>query len=114
MQADATSWRGRFPPSGRPGAPMPEPPTVEGFGSDERELWGRVRELWQLSLSPDAAQIRETLHPDYVGWDMSAPLPHSREVAVRSVTDAHSRTVAYSLDPLSVRVYEGRTGVVHY
>lgn len=45
---------------------------------------------------------------------MSSPSPHSREDAVQSVANAPGRTLAYSLEPLSVRVYEGMTGVVHY
>jgi len=93
---------------------MAAPAQADALGPDERDLWRRVQELWELTLSPDAAKIRETLHPDYVGWDMSSPSPHRREDAVQSVASAPGRTRAYNLDPLSVRVYDGKTGVVHY
>jgi hypothetical protein len=59
-------------------------------------------------------EILSALHPDYVGWDMSTPLPHDRDSAVRSVCGASSELGKYELRPLSVQIYEGRVGVVHY
>ena len=40
----------------------------------QRELWLRVNELWALSAQKDALRIRDALHPEYMGWDMSAHL----------------------------------------
>lgn len=94
--------------------PMSATFTTAALNPDERDLWHRVQQLWELSMHPDAALVRQALHPDYVGWDMNTASPHSRDAAVQSVADAPGRTVAYSLDPLSVRVYEGKTGVAHY
>lgn len=93
---------------------MSPPAEITDRDPDGRDLWRRVQELWELSRNPDAARIREALHPDYVGWDMNSPSPHVREDAVQSVANAPGRTLAYDLNPLSVRVYDGRTGVVHY
>ena len=80
----------------------------------ELELWHRVQELWDLSAKRDAESILTALHPDYVGWDMSAPAPHDREQAVASASGESTRLMQYKLEPLSVRLYEGSTGVVHY
>jgi len=88
--------------------------TYPPLSRDERELWESVQHLWELSLDPDASRIAELLHPDYVGWDTRSPSTHTRDAAVSSVSDAPGRTIEYSLEPLSVRVYQGRFGVVHY
>jgi hypothetical protein len=92
--------------------------TVQGptahFSPAQTELWKRVEELWALSKGRDEGRIRSALHPDYAGWDMSAPLPHDRDAAVRSASGDASQLQEYELHPLSVQVYEGRVGVVHY
>ena len=49
-----------------------------------------------------------------MGWDTNAPLPHDREAAVQSASDESNSLLTYALEPLSVRVYEGSVGVVHY
>jgi len=93
---------------------MPRPHSSPNPAAEQRELWQRVNELWELSAKKDVARIRDSLHPAYMGWDMSAPLPHDRDAAVHSVTSASPKLTAYSLVPLSVRVYERSVGVVHY
>ncbi len=84
------------------------------FSAEQQELWEHVRNLWALSKGRDESLIRSTLHPDYVGWDMNCPLPHNREAAVLSVAGDAPDLREYELHPLSVQVYEGRVGVVHY
>lgn len=81
---------------------------------DEQSLWARVNELWSLTLMRDPKKIEAALHPEYVGWDMSLPTPHDRAFAVSSVSGQTPPVVNYSLQPLSVRVYEDHVGVVHY
>ena len=84
------------------------------FSAEQRSLWERVQELWALSRSRDDGRLMAALHPDYAGWDMSSPATHDREAAVRSVSGDAPRLKAYQLHPHSVRVYDGRVGVVHY
>lgn len=79
-----------------------QPPIID-FSPEQRDLWKRVVDLWALSKGRDEDQIRSTLHPDYVGWDMSAPLPHDRDAAVRSVSGASPELRRYELQPLSVK-----------
>jgi hypothetical protein len=88
--------------------------STTGLSHEEQLLWKRVNELWALSLTRDPARIRSALHPLYVGWDMSSPSPHDRELAVNSVVEGALPIVQYKLQPLSVRVYDNRVGVVHY
>lgn len=87
---------------------------VTELSEEQRELWQRVVDLWALSQTRDAARIGAALHSEYVGWDMSAPAPHDREAAVRSVSSDTPLVSAYALHPLSVQVYEHQFGVVHY
>lgn len=87
---------------------------IVDFSQEQRELWKRVTDLWELSKKKDEMQIRSTLHAEYVGWDMTAELPHNREAAVRSVSGNAPELREYELRPLSVQVYEGKVGVVHY
>ena len=88
--------------------------TSDTFTTEQLELWRRVNELWELSATKDAQKIRDALHPDYMGWDMSAPFPHDRDAAVQSVSGVSPGVLHYRLEPLGVRVYEGTVGVVHY
>jgi hypothetical protein len=81
---------------------------------EQRQLWARCEELWNLSIAREAAPIRAALHPDYTGWVTGAERPHFREAAVASVGPSSPRVIAYELTPLAVRVFEGRAGVIHY
>lgn len=104
----------RRTPSRRPeDLPMPVPAAWPDFSAEQLELWQHVHALWRLAAARDGQRIQDALQPDYMGWDMSAALPHDREAAVRSVTGDAPNLTGYELEPLSVRVYEGRVGVVH-
>ncbi len=92
---------------------MLELPIVD-LSPAQQELWSRVTELWELSRTRDEGRILLALHPSYVGWDMSSPLPHAREAAVRSVLGDAPELRDYELHPLSVQLYEDHVGVVHY
>ena len=87
---------------------------IADFSPEQRELWDHVTNLWAMSQKRDADLIRATLHPQYVGWDMNALLPHNREDAVDSVTGNTPQLCDYNLQPLSVQIYSGQVGVVHY
>ena len=87
---------------------------ISDFSPEQNQLWEKVQSLWEMSKGRDKDQIRATLHPEYVGWDMSTQLPHDRETAVGSVTDDSPILQDYILQPLSVRIYDGRVGIVHY
>jgi len=80
----------------------------------QRALWDRVVELWACTRARDVAVIAAALDPDYVGWDLRAPAPHDRDAALASVGDDAPALGDYRLVPLSVRVYDGHTGVAHY
>lgn len=81
---------------------------------EQRELWDRVCELWEHSRGRDHTRIGAGIHPQYVGWDMSAELPHDKEAAVSSVTGDAPDLKDYALSPLSVQVYDHLVGIVHY
>ncbi len=80
---------------------------IVDFSEEQRELWERVTDLWLFSTQKDEAQIRSTLHPKYVGWDMTTQLPHDRDAAVLSVSGDSPELREYELRPLSVQIYEG-------
>lgn len=81
---------------------------------EEQELWAHVTHLWALARARDRKRIAAGLHPDYVGWDMSSAGTHDATAAVSAVCDAGPELETYALRPLSVKVYAGHTGVVHY
>jgi len=93
---------------------MSPPAVVSNLTAEQLDLWHRVQELWELSAKNDAERIRVALHPNYMGWDMTASAPHDREQAVASASGEAARLIQYNLEPLSVRLYAGSTGVVHY
>ncbi|WP_445400882.1 nuclear transport factor 2 family protein [Zobellella sp. An-6] len=87
---------------------------IVDFSQEQRELWEHVTDLWVLAQRRDEGRIRSTLHPEYVGWDMTALLPHDRDAAVLSISGDSPELREYELHPLSVQVYEGKVGIVHY
>lgn len=87
---------------------------VACLSSEQRGLWDRACQLWEQSRGRDPVLIGAALHPQYVGWDMSADAPHDREAAIASVTGDAPELMNYSLVPHSVQVYEHAVGVVHY
>lgn len=87
---------------------------LASLSAEQLAVWRQVEHLWELSLQRDVRQIRESLHPEYMGWDTNAPQPHDRDAAVHSVTADAPRLISHTLYPLSVRVYEGSVGVAHY
>lgn len=87
---------------------------VTSLSPEESGLWQRASELWELARNAETAAITQALHPDYMGWDLNSTQPHDRKAAVRSVGSDAPRLLDYCLEPLSVRVYAGHTGVVHY
>ena len=80
----------------------------------ERELWRTVEGLWDAVRRQDRALVGQLLHPQYVGWEVHSREPHGRDEALESAVGGAASIEAYSLEPLSVVVYEGTTGVTHY
>ncbi|WP_223262519.1 nuclear transport factor 2 family protein [Variovorax beijingensis] len=93
---------------------MPVTLTVESMSPEQRELWGRVCQLWEQSRDRDRTVIGAAIHPQYVGWDMSAEFPHDKEAAIASVTDDTPALQNYELFAHSVQIYDHMVGVVHY
>jgi hypothetical protein len=93
---------------------VPTSLALETLSPEQRELWDRVCELWEHSRGRDRTLIGTGIHFQYVGWDMSAELPHDKEAAVASVTDDAPELKGYVLSPLSVQVYDHLVGIVHY
>jgi hypothetical protein len=84
------------------------------WSAGQRALWSQVTRLRVLSRERDHERIAELLHPGYVGWDLSTPGTHDRTAAPRSVGVDAPPLAGYVLRPLSLAVYAGHTGVVHY
>ena len=88
--------------------------SVSHLSEEQRELWNRVLELWALSRARGQREIGAALHPDYVGWDMSAEAPHNRTAAVLSVSGDSPQLKDHVPHPRSVQVYDHQVGVVRY
>lgn len=88
--------------------------TLEKPSPEQRDLWDRVCELWEQARGRDRTLIEASIHPQYVGWDMSAELPHDKAAAVASVTDDTPELKGYALFPLSIQAYDHTVGIVHY
>lgn len=87
---------------------------IESMSLEQGELWDRVRQLWEQSRGRDRALIGVAIHPKYVGWDMSADLPHRNEAAVASIVGDAPELRNCNLVPHSIEVYDHVVGVVHY
>jgi hypothetical protein len=87
---------------------------VAALSEEQRDLWDRVCQLWAQSQSRDRTLIAASIHPQYVGWDMSADQPHHKDAAIASVVGDAPELKSYILAPHSVQVYDHVVGVVHY
>lgn len=87
---------------------------LDQLTEEQRDLWARVEALWKLAVTQDTASASDALHPDYVGWVTGQPRPHGRDAAIASVGPSSPRVVSYELQPLSIAVFDGIAGVVHY
>jgi len=84
------------------------------MGPEEAHLWAAAAALWEAARSGDLPAVEAALHPDYSGWVTGQPAPHDRAAAIASVAPGSPRILTYRLEPLSVRVFDGTVGVVHY
>lgn len=84
------------------------------MNDEQRSLWNRVIELWDMAVRKDVDAIRDALHPRYLGWERGSPRPHDRDFAIHSITASRAQVTHYDLQPLGVEVYEGRVGIAHY
>lgn len=80
----------------------------------ERELWRTVEGLWDAARTKDHDRISRLLHERYVGWEIHSRDPHGRDEAIESAVSSTGGIESYVLEPRSVVVYEGATGVAHY
>jgi len=87
---------------------------MDQLTEEQHELWARVEALWKMSVAQDAASVADALHADYVGWVTGQPQPHGREAAIASIGQSSPRVLTYQLQPLSIAVFDGTVGVVHY
>jgi hypothetical protein len=87
---------------------------LDELSEEQHELWARVDGLWRMSVTQETASVADALHPRYVGWVTGRSEPHGREAAIASVGPSSPRVLSYSLRPLSITVFDGIAGVVHY
>lgn len=87
--------------------------SAEPLSAEQQQLWDRVCELWSLLQRRDIAAIGKVIHPQYIGWEASSLLPHDRDFALKAAA-TDPAIVGFRLFPLSVQVYDGIVGVVHY
>jgi hypothetical protein len=86
----------------------------ESLTPDQLELWDQVDRLWRLAVAKDSQSIQALLHPDYTGWVAGQDRPQNRAEAVESAVADTGNVTEYSLHPLTVQLYDGKVGVVHY
>ena len=82
--------------------------------AEQESLWARVQELWRLAAKKDEEGVGGALHPRYTAWESSSPMPHDREWAVSAIARAGGEVRQWQLHPLSIEVFDGTVGIVHY
>lgn len=87
---------------------------LDRLTDEQKELWSRVDALWRISMTRETDPVYAALHPGYTGWVTGQPQPHDREAAVTSVGPSSPAVLNYKLRPLSIKVFDGLVGVVHY
>lgn len=87
---------------------------LDGLTEEQKKLWSRVDALWRMSMTRETAPVGDALHANYTGWVTGQAQPHDREAAIASVGPSSPRVLSYKLQPLSINVFDGIVGVVHY
>jgi ketosteroid isomerase-like protein len=81
----------------------------------QKEIWKNVNTYWGLMAKGDIAGFMEYFHPDYVGWDVSDPLPTSSEDTKKMMQVMYQgvKIPVFILKPLAIKTY-GDVAFVHY
>lgn len=87
---------------------------TKAFNDEQWMLWKHVIKLWHLARLQDVETLGPLLHPDYCGWVIGSDAAHDRAAALCAVGPGSPRLSDYELTPVSVAVFDGRVGVVHY
>jgi hypothetical protein len=81
----------------------------------ESDAWAAVERGWEALRAEDVDSFMTTLHPEFLGWNMSRPTPFDF-AAERSSTLAFLTEydwVSYEIEPVAIRVVDDHA-IVHY
>lgn len=88
---------------------------AQEWSAEQQEVWKFVEESWVADTSEDVTWVERMVHPDFMGWGTSYPMPRDRETYSRwnRYSDEAANTLIYSVYPVAI-VVEGNTAVALY
>ena len=97
------------------GTLMTSPTHREELTPETSEPWAAVRRGWDALRAEDVDGFMRTLHPEFLGWNMSrdAPLDFGAEREGTEAFLAEYDWVSYEIDLAAIRIVED-DAVVHY
>ena len=94
---------------------LPMSLAAQDWDSDQTEVWKTIVAQWEASKAKDLTWTEEDLHPSFLGWTNSYPMPRSKAAYQEwhRYDSENSQTLAQELYPVGI-VVVGSTAVAHY
>jgi hypothetical protein len=94
---------------------LPAAANAQDWSPEQTEVWDTVVAQWAATRAKDHTWPERTLHPSFLGWTDTYPMPRDKEgvKAWERYDSEGSQVHAQELNPVGI-VVEGSTAVVHY
>jgi ketosteroid isomerase-like protein len=88
---------------------------AQEWSTAQKELWKTVEAYNAIINSGDVEGFMAYIHPDYLGWSYSAPMPRDRSTSKRwwDYDVKVNKVKVYDINPLGIKIF-GSTAFVHY
>lgn len=88
---------------------------AQEWSAEQKEVWENVEAYNILINSGNVEGFMAYIHPDYLGWSYSAPMPRDKVVTKRwwDYDVKVNKVLVYELNPVGIKIF-GSTAFAHY
>jgi ketosteroid isomerase-like protein len=89
--------------------------SAQQWTAEQKEVWAGVEAYWAVSMSANPLDFLNYFDDSYLGWDIEADVPHTKDDAQKSLKYwmPKGKMVLYSITPAKIWVKEN-FAFVHY
>jgi ketosteroid isomerase-like protein len=100
-----------------PASAAAQPPSASSsrWSPAERAVWAAVERGWRALQDEDVPRFIDSLHPQFLGWNMDRPAPLDVAAERRGTEEFLARYdwEGYTIEPVAIRIV-GEDAIVHY
>jgi ketosteroid isomerase-like protein len=88
---------------------------AQEWNAAQKEVWKNVEAYWALDAAGNLDGFMSYFHDNYIGWEMSQPMPGSKAVAKKFIEHDYKteKTIIYNITPVSINVF-GNVAIANY